>query len=316
LIIDQAMAAARAAAPEASGLLLDIGGDIRVWSAPGRGLPWDLAVVDPCAFFDNAPPLQQVQLADGALAVSGQSHRRAVDGTGHVRDPRTGAAAGAPLAAVIAPTAMDADALATAFLVMSAHDALPLAGSLPGVAALMIDSQGQVRSTANWPGRPPAAACQTTRPWPRDFVLTASLDIPRHEAANYERPYVAVWITDAQRRPIRTLLMLGPEARWRESNYIYWRRVERMDLAGVARIARPTRAPGRYEVMWDGRTDAGAMAEPGAYTLNIEAAREHGGHSFVTVPLNIGQAPFQAESEAAQEIGTVRVRYGRRTDRP
>lgn len=169
-----------------------------------------------------------------------------------------------------------------------------------------------MHASSAWAGREAVQACQAGGAWPAGYALSASIELPRIAAANYERPYVAVWITDAEKNPVRTLLLLGPEARWRESNYIYWRRVERKDLEGAAKIARPTRSPGRYEVVWDGRTDAGALAPPGQYVLNIEVTREHGGHSFVTAPLDIAPKAFSRTIGAAQELGEVQVRFGPR----
>lgn len=311
-VLDRALWAARRAAPEATGLLIDLGGDIRVWSAPGRGDAWRLGVADPANAFDNAPALQTLVLDHGALAYSG---RRARDeGAGHILDPRRGGIASEVLGAVaIGPTGACADALATTLAVMSPEEGLRLLGRLPQAGGLLVVGGGQVLTSANWPGQTVSTtASAAASPWPAGFALTATLEIPAHGGANYERPYVAVWITDADKRVVRTLLVLGPEARWRESNYIYWRRVERMDMAVVARVARTTRAPGRYDVLWDGRDDAGRPVPRGGYTLNIEASREHGGHSFVTMPLNLGAAPASFQADAALELGVTRARYGPR----
>ncbi|MFN3522552.1 MAG: DUF2271 domain-containing protein [Phenylobacterium sp.] len=311
-ILDRALAAARRGAPEADGLLIDIGGDVRVWSAERRPAPWVLAVADPDAPFDNAAPLQTLRLRSGALAVSGRSARDRRDGSAavsHVLDPRTGQPAPGRMAAVAAPQAAQADALATALLAASPDEGRSWVDSAPGVGALVAAHGGSAFEAGAWNGRP-AAACQGPAAWPKGFALTASLEIPRQTAGDYERPYVAAWITDEARNHVRTLLILGPQARWRESNYIFWRRVERMDLAAVERVARPTRAPGRYDVVWDGRTESGLSAPRGKYVLNIEASREHGGHSFISIPLNLGARPFETRAEAAQELGATLVRYG------
>ena len=57
------------------------------------------------------------------------------------------------------------------------------------------------------------------------------------------------------------------------------RRVEDTDL--VATIARPTRAPGKYDIIWDGKDDQGKPVGAGEYTLYIEAAREHGTYQSI-----------------------------------
>ena len=60
-------------------------------------------------------------------------------------DPKTGypATTSTLSATVIAPTAMTADALATACMVMDAEDALEMLESLPGVEALIVTAGQQ-----------------------------------------------------------------------------------------------------------------------------------------------------------------------------
>ena len=71
-------------------LLVNFGGDLRV-SGPRRdGSAWIVAIEDVDQAGTNAGVLQ---LAEGALATSGDAYRRVLgDGTryGHVLDPRTG----------------------------------------------------------------------------------------------------------------------------------------------------------------------------------------------------------------------------------
>jgi thiamine biosynthesis lipoprotein len=111
---------------------------------------------------------------------------------------------------------------------------------------------------------------------------------------------------------VRTLLMLGDREQWQDDNYIWWRRVGRHTPNLVATTGRPTRAPGRYNVAWDGRNEAGQAVGQGAYTLHIEAAREHGGHSYVSTPLTLGASPATAATPADAEIGAAQARYGAR----
>ena len=64
-------------------------------------------------------------------------------------------------------------------------------------------------------------------------------------------------------------------------------------------------------MVWDGKDDAGKMLPQGAYTLNIESAREHGDHSFQTVAVNLGGAPTAGQAAAVAELGAVKVSYGK-----
>jgi thiamine biosynthesis lipoprotein len=310
-VIDRAFEAARRAAPDAEGLLLEIGGDLRVWSAIA---PWRIGIADPSQVADNTPPAQTLLLSDGAIAMSGRGPRDIVAGDGaasHVLDPWTGRpAATFRAAAVHAPTAMDADALSTALMASPVIDI----GDFGDMAGWAMRGDGAAFRTSSWSAEPyQNAACHSPIPavWPAGFRVEIALQIPEQAVANYRRPYVAVWISDSERRLVRTLLVVGPEARWRESNYVFWRRFERMAPEAVHAMARPTRAPGRYDVIWDGRSDSGQPAPLGRYTLTIEASREHGEHSIQTILLDIGATPFDANAEASQELGPTRVRYGR-----
>lgn len=303
--IDRAFAAARRAAPQARALLINLGGDMRVWSDPALA-PWRLNIADPRARFDNAPPLQSLALHNGALAASGLGHRSAA---APIRDPRKDEiVADVALSAAIAANAMEADALATSIAVLGDAQSGALMAENPNWGGLLVNRAGEARALGAWNGEQ-VGACQAG--WPDGRRLSISLEIPERNAADYKRPYVVVWITDEARNLVRTLLVLGDEPRWRENNYIFWRRVERMDAEAIAAMARPTRAPGRYDVVWDGRTETGELAPRGRYTLNIEASREHGGHSFVRVPLDLSADRLDLSADAVQELGPTRVAFGR-----
>ena len=310
-IIDAAFAAARRALPSACGLLINIGGDMRVWTSPDHSEAWRLAVSD-FSGADNAAPLQVVALRNGALAAS-QSGARAGALSHPIRQGRNGELPPENrAAAAIARTAADADALATSLVAMDTGAALAFLNSDPRTGGLIVKPGGTPQASGNWSGTKIDAPAKESASWPPGFELAISLEIPDH-GAGAKRPYTAVWITDEDRRPVRTLLVLGPESRWRESNYIYWRRIERLDADKVSRIARQTRAPGRYDIVWDGRDDSETPVPPGTYTINIEISREHGGHSYATLPMKLGSSPVSDRMDPTQELGEVILRFGRRT---
>ncbi len=316
-VIDRALAAARKAAPEAKGFMLDIGGDIGAWGKSQTGAGWRVGVAAPGGAPDNAPPVQVLALGGNAIAVSGRGARDFNIGTeahSHLIDANGWTSRENLQASVIAPTAEQADAVATALAVMPARAGLDLVETLPGFAAQIVDAQGGVHTCSSWSlfvvadqaGVAPAVA--SAGAWPQNYAVSVSFEVPR--VADTTKPYIAIWITDAQRNVVRTLMVIGDKARWRESNYVFWRRVERTDLAAVESIARPTRAPGRYTVAWDGLDNAGRAVGQGQYTLNIEASREHGSHNVQTIPLTLGAAPLQSDAPAQGELGATQVRYG------
>jgi thiamine biosynthesis lipoprotein len=147
--------------------------------------------------------------------------------------------------------------------------------------------------------------------WPAGFGLNIEYEVPKISAGTYHNPYVAIWITGEDRQLVRTLLVLGKETRWREENYIYWRRFGRNDAKLVDSVSRPTRAPGTYTIKWDGLDDAGKKAPQGKYVLNIEASREKGGHSVQRLELSLGADGAVVEAKPDGEVGKVRASYGK-----
>lgn len=113
--------------------------------APPGGVAWTVAVEDTG---------RTAMLRDGALSVSaGHGKGFVVGGTfyGHVLDPRTGGPVqGARLAAVVAPSATDTDALSTALLVLGAAGIGRLAARFPD-AAFLVQEVGGAIVTRRWP---------------------------------------------------------------------------------------------------------------------------------------------------------------------
>lgn len=302
-VIDAALAAARRAAPCASAMLVDIGGDMACFG----DREWKIGVADPAQRADNAPPAELIRVVDGALAVSGPGPRdRMVEGVArsHLLDASTGQPAPRRQAAVLAADAVTADALATALAVMPREQGLALAEATPGVEALILEG-GDRWPTSGW------NACQAPAALPAGMGVEVTYNLPKIEAANYRKPFVIVWVTDAEKNPIKTLLITGKKAEWQEDNYVWWRRYGRKDPKQVEAMGQPTRAPGRYTVAWDGTDASGKRAPQGTYLIHIEAAREHGGHAYQTIEVKLGAAPAAGQAPAKDELGASAVRYGK-----
>lgn len=302
-VLDAALGAARRAAPCARAAMIDIGGDIACFGERA----WTLGVADPANLADNAAPASVIQVSNGALAVSGPGLRsRRVDGVvgSHLIDPSTGAPGPERQAAVRAPDAVTADALSTALAVMPRDAGLALAEATPGVEALILED-GESWATSGW------NACQAAAPLPAGFSVEVTYNLPKIEAGNYKRPFVIVWVTDLEKNPIKTLLIQGTRQDWQEDNYVWWRRVGRKQPGVVEAMGKPTRPPGRYSVTWDGTDSAGKRVAQGKYLINVEAAREHGGHAYQAIEVTLGAAPSTAGAPGKDELGATQVRYGK-----
>lgn len=133
-----------------SQVLVNIGGDLRHHGSRTVGV----AITDPHAPADNATPLAVVHLRDEALATSGGYHRGFVANgrrVSHILDPRTGQPAGQIASvSVIARDCATADALSTAFSVMTPLESIALADSLPGVGCLIVERDHTITTNALW----------------------------------------------------------------------------------------------------------------------------------------------------------------------
>jgi thiamine biosynthesis lipoprotein len=304
-VIDRGLAAARQTA-EVEGLMVDIGGDLRVWGRSPSPDGWRVGVADPRRLQDNAEPAEVLRLSGGALAFSGPGLRGP-----HVLD--RGGAPSLASAAAFAPTAADADALSTALCAMGPGEGLALVDRLDGFEALVVDAEGHRHASAGWAalGEPRLILlAQAPSAWPAGFQLTLDYEIPRQKNGLAQPPYVVVWITDAAGAPVRTLAAMGTDARFIDENFIWWRRVGRAMGRGVDAAAKPTRRPGRYSLVWDGRDDKGQPSPQGRYTVHIEATREHGGHGYQTFEITLGGQPASVESAGNDELGPATVHYG------
>ena len=134
--IDRAVAAMKDAG--AIGGLVDVGGDVRCFGRRPKGGKWRIGIRNP--FMKTRRDLiGLIHLSQGAVCTSGNYERYRVIGGerySHIVDPRTGRPVdGAPSVTVVAPTAMVADAWATALSVLG-RDGLAM---LPeGVEAMLV----------------------------------------------------------------------------------------------------------------------------------------------------------------------------------
>jgi thiamine biosynthesis lipoprotein len=144
--------------PELPGALVDLGGDISVaGEAPDRG-PWRIAVADPR---NHASQLGVLVVRRGGVATSGRDRRRlGKGGIGHhLIDPSTGRpAVPGPLGVtVVAPSAGEAEAHATALAITPVSEAAAYVVARPQLAAIVVPAAGPPFTL----GRPPLVGSPT-----------------------------------------------------------------------------------------------------------------------------------------------------------
>ena len=159
----KALAADRAAAramrcSEATGVLVNLGGDISVAGAAPPG-GWPVRVADSHRAGPGEPG-QSLWLQAGGLSTSTTTvrrwHRRGADAH-HVMDPRTGAPAAEHwrTVSVAAATCLDANIASTAAIVLGSRAAPWLRAA--GLPARLVAPNGAVETTCGWPDAAEAA---------------------------------------------------------------------------------------------------------------------------------------------------------------
>lgn len=293
-VIGKAMDAARRACPEVTGLLINIGGDIRTWGrceqhADGA---FRLAIQDPAHPQENAPSLMVVRLKDRAIATSAAYERFYQFGDkrySHILDARTGRPAqGVASATVIADDNVTANALATTLCVLGAEEGLKLVGRTPGAEALIVDPAGQQFRTPGFVALQdkPKAAPAGNDAWGKGYGVNISLTVLRQQGRKTHRPYVAVWI-EKDNKPVRTLTVWGRERKYLKDLPAWWGFAQR-DNQLVQAVTRATRSPGEYKLQWDGLDEAGKPVPAGTYTVVIETNREKGRYAKRTGTIRCG----------------------------
>jgi hypothetical protein len=110
---------------------------------------------------------------------------------------------------------------------------------------------------------------------------------------------VVTYVETPDGRSVRTISLWSQKAQWiREMRR--WYRAEGVRRAAdggpslIDTLTQPTRPPGTYTVIWDGRNDQGELVEQGEYVIFLESVRQ-GSSSFVTQQaFTFGTTPFQA----------------------
>lgn len=319
------------------GVVLNVGGDLRARGA----LSAEVGIVPPWSDSETSEPVRTVSLHDRAMATSGRSQRGFEIGGqwySHIMDPRTGRPASEVASvSVVAPDLADADALATAFNVLPPRESLRMAEALEGVECLVVTRDQGTFSTRGWErletrpevgllalaGQPDVEAATGAPHWSDDHELVVDFTINQPKASRgYRRPYVALWITDSGGKTVRYLILWvslggsGPD-RWLPD----LRRWYRSDPSSVKMknmaytLGRPTKPPGKYSAVWDGKDGSGKPVPAGKYTVNLEAVREEGTYGLIRTEVTIGTKPFAEELKGNDEIKSASVLYRQKSEK-
>ena len=136
-------------------------------------------------------------------------------------------------------------------------------------------------------------------------AATVNITIPKMTVAEYNQPYIAVWLEPVGGGTPRTISVWyevkkggnEPGTKWLSDLRAWWRKGGKNLKMPADGISGATRAPGTHSITLP------ADIKPGAYVLNVEAAREAGGREVVTLPISVPAKGTRAAGKT--ELGAV-----------
>ncbi|HTD40715.1 MAG TPA: DUF2271 domain-containing protein [Mucilaginibacter sp.] len=313
------------ATPGVNGLVINIGGDILVLGEHTERIQ----VSNPKADAENDPPIAQVQINNKAIATSGNYRRgELIDGKwySHIVDPRTGIPANGVISAtVIADSATDAGALATALNVLSPWEGQKLVASIPGAEYMLITADGKQIESDGWkkaqiieakPAVKPVPLMSKDKLWDINYELAINLELATIEGMRVHRPYVAVWVVDENKKPVRQITLWYNKPRYLHEMRSWYATYYSNFSAGSSNISSTTsatRSPGKYTLKWDGKDDQGNLVKQGTYTVYIEAAREHGTYQLMSQEITV-KKPQHFDLPGNTEVASASLDYRKKAD--
>ena len=301
-----------------SNIVMNIGGDIAVYGAQNEE---EIAIVNPRETAINDAALSYVNIKNKFIATSGNYRRgKLIDGKwySHIIDPRNGMPVDHIISAtVIADNASDAGALATSFNILSVNESIEIAKQFPTAAYLIIKDNGEQIKSDNWKNFQiekniaPHSSTMTTGKdqWDPNYEMTVHLELAQMQGPA-RRPFVAIWVEDKDKNPLRTLCLWYNKPRWlHDLRAWYAANFNKYNETpgGLTSFTSATRMPGKYEIKWDGKDDKGELVKTGKYNIYIEVAREHGTYQIISQEVKVNNKDAHFELSANTEVASASI---------
>ena len=143
--------------------------------------------------------------------------------------------------------------------------------------------------------------------------ISINVEIPRINAAEYHRPYVAVWVEGEGQKSVADLAVWyqqtegkeGHGTKWLPDLRQWWRKSGRTLKVPVDGVTGPTRPVGKHAIKFDHKHPSLAKLPAGSYTLVVEAAREVGGRELLKIPFDWKGEPSNGSAQGKTELGKV-----------
>lgn len=140
--------------------------------------------------------------------------------------------------------------------------------------------------------------------------LEINFEIAIPSGGRNRAPYVAVWVENAQGKPVRELALWfdrsGRGQRWL-NELRRWYRNDDMDPT----VTGSTRMSGVYTLSWNCKDDWGNLMPQGDYYVCVEMAREHGPYELFREKVALGPADLRKTYAVGGELKEVTLTYGK-----
>lgn len=163
------------------------------------------------------------------------------------------------------------------------------------------------------------AKAQAKPKWNEAMELTVGLEIEISTYGRYTRPYVVVWIENPDGKMVRNVSVWANKTRgvsyidrlrrWIRSLTDY---KPQAPTAYFISISSPTREPGKYTVVWDGKDDNKNLVEQGDYYVCVEVARENGPYDLVRDKFTFDNDAFTKKLSGEHDLKEVNLEYGKK----
>lgn len=257
--------------------LVNIGGDM---ASAGLPFKWDVLVRSP----KGQGALDWLSLDGNAVATSGSYHRGyEINGAhySHIIDAVTGVPVDSVVSStVVAPTALEADRLATLLSLMGAKEGLEMINGMDDCKAMLVDAQQRVYYSDNW--TPPAQQVKAGEPSANQQPVSITFNQRfSGKGKKSDRHYTVVWVEDSKGEKVKDILVWYKK---KERKYLRdlkgWYssggKVTSKDAEFMASISEATKKAGSYTVQWDHTDNEGKLLPEGDYVIKIEVNREDG----------------------------------------
>ncbi len=165
----------------------------------------------------------------------------------------------------------------------------------------------------------PIARAATSK-WDSKMEAIVTVEIQQPSFGRYNRPYIAVWLEDSKGKSVRTVglwVQQGRGSRWIPDLRRWFRNEQDRQAADggdlATTVSGPTRNPGVYKLIWDGKSDKGALLDQGEYYVCVEAAREHGTYQLIREKHMFASAAFSKSLGSNEEIKEAKLEFRARS---